>query len=55
VRTRGFGTLMDRRKTSLNLPLSLQFLAAWIRVRLGPVARRERLDGMLKFYHREKA
>ena len=32
----GVGTLMDTRKTSLNLPLPLQFLAAWIGVWLGP-------------------
>jgi hypothetical protein len=37
VRTRGFGTLMATTKSSLNLPLPLQFLTAWIGVWLGRV------------------
>ena len=37
MRTTGFGTLMATRKTSPNLPLPLQFLAAWIGVWLGRV------------------
>src|SRR5450631_3209987 len=37
VRTMGFGTLMATTKTSPNLPLPLQFLAAWIGVWLGRV------------------
>ena len=37
MRTMGFGTLMATTKTSPNLPLPLQFLAAWIGVWLGRV------------------
>ena len=93
MRTRGFGTPMAARRTGLDLPLPLQFLAAWRAVWLirvlqaqvehtkhyheernhqgldnelvdgshqdaagtGAVVCRERLGGLLDFYHREAA
>jgi hypothetical protein len=60
-----FGTVMSARKSSLTLPLPLQFLAAWIGVWLerafkattgvGKVDLREGLGGLLIFYYRGAA
>jgi hypothetical protein len=37
MRTEGFGTPMAVRRTGLDLPMPLQFLAAWLAVWLGRV------------------
>jgi hypothetical protein len=56
---------MAARRTGLDLPLPLQFLAGWLAVWLGrllkatngvgKVDRRERLGGLLRFYYRKAA
>jgi hypothetical protein len=45
VRTAFFGTPMAARRTSLDLPLPLQFLAAWLAVWLGRVLQ-EQVDNL---------